>query len=265
MSRAAACWPSAFGWCEGRQRRAGLRLAKARARLTHWLHLRRLLGFLSRHRWSVPPSLISAFCFARLATELRENELGSFDTAVAKAVAGTRGEFDRPMLWLTQIGDGTSMFLLAVLAGAVLLAAGRKRELSYLASVGLGTLLLDALLKLAFHRARPGAAGLYMIHTPHSYSFPSGHALGSMAVLFGLVMVARAVGVRGLYLGLLATAVTLLVLGVATSRIYFGVHFPSDVIGGLLAGAGWVSAMTGWFYPRVLPGEAVAATTAPLE
>jgi undecaprenyl-diphosphatase len=102
-----------------------------------------------------------------------------------------------------------------------------------------------------------------MIHTPSSYSFPSGHALGSMGVLFGLVMVARAVGVRGVYLALLAGSVTLLVLGVATSRIYFGVHFPSDVIGGLLAGVGWVSAITGWYYPRALPGEAVAPPTPP--
>jgi undecaprenyl-diphosphatase len=231
--------------------------------LTHFPKIRQLVGFLSRHRWSVPPSLFSVVFFARLATELRENELGPFDTAEAKAVAGTRGEFDQPMLWLTRIGDGTSMFVIAVLAGAVLLLFRRKRELAYLASVGFGTLLLSVLLKLAFHRARPGAAGLYMIHTPHSYSFPSGHALGSMGVLFGLLMVARAVGVRGAYLGLLASAVTLFVLGVATSRIYFGVHFPSDVIGGLLAGVGWVSAMTGWFYPRALPGEAVTPEAPP--
>jgi len=225
--------------------------------------VRKLIGFLSRHRWSVPPSLLSAVFFAQLASELRENELGPFDAAVAKLVAGTRGDFDQPMLWLTRLGEGESLAVIALLAGALLLAFRRMREVRYLASVGLGTLLLDALLKFMFHRARPGPEGLYLIHTPYSYSFPSGHALGSLGVLFGLVMVARAVGVRGVYLALLAGVVTLLVLGVATSRIYFGVHFPSDVIGGLLAGVGWVSAITGWFYPRALPGEAVAPPTPP--
>ncbi len=218
-------------------------------------HAQRLLGFLSRHRWSVPPSLLSVACFAQLATELRENELGPIDTAVASFVTRSRGELDQPMLWLTDLGEGYSLVSLALVAGALLLAARRWRELAYLSSVGVGTLLLSGLLKLAFQRSRPGAAGLYLIHTPHSYSFPSGHALGSTGVLFGLVLVARAVGVRGVYLAVLATAVVLIVLGIATSRVYFGVHFPSDVLGGLLAGAGWVSAITGWFYPRALPGE----------
>ena len=48
----------------------------------------------------------------------------------------------------------------------------------------------------------------------------------------------------------------LVILGVAASRVYFGVHYPSDVIGGMLAGAAWIAAVTGWFYPRLLPGEA---------
>ena len=224
---------------------------------------RHIVGFLSRHRWSVPPSLLSALFFAQLASELRENELGPFDTAVAKVVAGTRGDFDQPMLWLTRLGEGESLFVIVLGASALLLAFRRRRELRYLVSVGLGTLLLDSLLKLAFHRARPGPEGLYLIHTPHSYSFPSGHALGSMGVLFSLVMVARAVGVRGAYLAVLAGSAAVLVLGIATSRIYFGVHFPSDVVGGMLAGVGWVSAMTGWFYPRALPGEATAPPAPP--
>jgi membrane-associated phospholipid phosphatase len=77
-------------------------------------------------------------------------------------------------------------------------------------------------------------------------------------VLLALVVVARVIGVRGVYLVPLTLLALLLVLSVATSRVYFGVHFPSDVLGGLLAGAGWLCVVTGWFYPRVLPGEEAA-------
>jgi undecaprenyl-diphosphatase len=214
-------------------------------------------AFLSRHRWSLPLALGSALCFARLASELREQELGPLDANLSRSLVGLRGSLDGPMLWLTRLGEGESLLAVGLAAGALLLAARRPREVRFLAAVGGGALALNGLLKLAFHRGRPSAAELYLIHTPRSYSFPSGHALASAAVLLGLVVVVRIVGVRGVYLVPLTGAAVLLVLGIAASRVYFGVHYPSDVLGGLLAGAGWLSAVTGWFYPRVLPGEEV--------
>jgi undecaprenyl-diphosphatase len=218
---------------------------------------RSLLRFAARHRWSLPLALGSSFFFARWADEMRELELGPFDTAVAQAIAGLRGHGDPLMLTFTRFGEGESLFVVVVLSAALLLALRRPREAVFLSTVGAGTVVLNALLKLAFARARPGADELYLIHTPSSFSFPSGHALASTTVMFALVVVAKVAGARGLWLAFLAAFAGLVVLGVSTSRVYFGVHFPSDVIGGMLAGAGWVSAVTGWFYPRVLPGEEV--------
>lgn len=188
---------------------------------------------------------------------MRELQLGPFDTAVAQAVAGLRGHWDALMLTLTRFGEGESLLVLVVLSAALLLALRRPREAVFLCTVGMGTLALNALLKLGFARARPGAAELYLIHTPSSFSFPSGHALASTTVLFALVVIAKVAGARGIGLAFLACFAAAVVLGVSASRVYFGVHFPSDVIGGMLAGAGWVSAVSGWFYPRVLPGEEV--------
>lgn len=218
----------------------------------------RLVDFLSRHRWSLPLALSATGSFARLASELREGELQPFDASVAGWVVLARGQLDTPMLALTQLGNGTSLLLITVIAVALLTLKGRRREARFLAIGGVGTFLLTVLLKLAFRRPRPGVAALYVLTEPSSFSFPSGHALGSTGVLLSLIVVARLLGVRGWRWASLATTTALLLVGIATSRVYFGVHFPSDVVGGLLAGAAWVSALTGWFYPRLLPGEEAA-------
>jgi undecaprenyl-diphosphatase len=188
---------------------------------------------------------------------MREHELTPFDEAVSSAVSGLRGRADPVMLALTRFGEGESLFVLVAVAAALLVAIRRRREAAFLVTIGLGTVALNALLKLGFARARPGAELLYLIQTPSSFSFPSGHALGSTTVSFALVVITKVAGTRGAWLALVVGIAALVVLGVSTSRVYFGVHFPSDVIGGMLAGAGWVSAVTGWFYPRVLPGEEV--------
>lgn len=226
-----------------------------RIRISLWLRL--LLRFVARHRWSLPLALGSSLFFGHWASEMRDRELTPFDAAVASLVAGLRGHGDAVMLTLTRFGEGASLFALVVASALVLLALRRPREAAFLGTVGAGTLCLNFLLKLLFARARPGLDELYLIHTPRSFSFPSGHALGSTTVLFALVIVVRVAGLRGVRLALVACAAALVVLGVSASRVYFGVHFPSDVIGGMLAGAGWVSAVSGWFYPRVLPGEEV--------
>jgi membrane-associated phospholipid phosphatase len=70
-----------------------------------------------------------------------------------------------------------------------------------------------------------------------------------------LAVVAQVLGWPRAWSYLAATGCALLLLGVGLSRIYFGVHFASDVVGGQLASVACVSALTGWFYPRLLPGE----------
>jgi undecaprenyl-diphosphatase len=202
----------------------------------------------------VPLSLLSSLSFANLASELADDELHAFDGLVAGAVQSARGQVDAPMLWLTRLGEGASLTAITLVAAALLWLARKRREVIFLAAATIGTLLLNVLLKLAFRRARPEAA-LYVLSLPTSFSFPSGHALGSTGVMVALLIVARALGLRGVWLWLALGVTGLLVTGIATSRVYFGVHYPSDVIGGLLAGGAWISAATGYFYPRLLPGE----------
>jgi undecaprenyl-diphosphatase len=127
-----------------------------------------------------------------------------------------------------------------VIALLIFLKLRWRRGAAWLALSIAGALVLDVALKFAFRRPRPQA---FFGDAPHSFSFPSGHALVSFvfyAVLAGLI----ADRVRPMVLRVLVGVVAgVLIAAIGLSRIYLGVHYPSDVIAGYLAAAIWVSAL----------------------
>lgn len=216
--------------------------------------LERAVHFVQRHKWSLPLAVVSSASLLHLASQMQEGELVGVDAAVARVVMGWRGSMDGVMLTLTRLGGWEGMTVVTVVTVGVLLLLGRRREATFMASSAGGTLLLSTALKLIFQRARPEDA-LYLISAPSSFSFPSGHAMGSMGVLATCAVVLHVLRAPRLARMAANVAVASIACGVALSRVYLGVHYPSDVLGGQLAAAAWVSAITGWFYPRLLPGE----------
>lgn len=222
--------------------------------------LDRLWRFASRHVWSLSLAGSSALMFVHLARELAENELGPFDSAVSGWLRARRGCCDSPMWALTWLGQFDKLATTTAIAALVLVLMKRLREAIYLAACAAGACVLCTALKSFFHRARPDVAFKYVLEMPDSFSFPSGHAMGSVGVLGPLVVLVFALRAPHAVRVLAAVLGFATVLGVAISRVYFGVHYPSDVLGGQLAGAAWVAAVTGWFYPRLLPAESSGAT-----
>ena len=185
-------------------------------------------------------ALLSLFLFAKLASEMREGETASFDNAVR----GWVHHFASPgmtqaMKFISLLGYDILLVELAI-AILIFLRIGWRRAAIWLSVTMAGSVLLDVALKQVFHRHRPLP---YFGDAPHSYSFPSGHALSSFCfygVLAGLIVdrVER-LSVR-IAVGLLAAV---LVLAIGISRIYLGVHYPSDVVAGYVAAAMWVGTM----------------------
>jgi undecaprenyl-diphosphatase len=158
------------------------------------------------------------------------------------------------MFWLTDIGSPE------VLLPAIPLLAGLLwwRRLRHAAAVllisFLGANLLVLLLKLHFRRLRPDLPWAF-VHEA-SYSFPSGHSVCAV-VVYGTLLY---IGLRRLprmWQRVMACAVAAaLILGIGTSRIYLGVHYPSDVAAGYFVGVVWLTAVIGadWLVRRGAKG-----------
>ena len=134
------------------------------------------------------------------------------------------------MLIVTALGGAVALLILTLAAAGYLLLQGRGRGALWLLGVTLGGRLAISAVKELLARPRPDLFPYLIID---SGSYPSGHAANSAVVLLMI-----AVLVRRRSAGLAALAAT---IAIGISRIYLGVHWPSDVLAGWLFGIGWVA------------------------
>ena len=141
---------------------------------------------------------------------------------------------DWTMLVVPWFGTNITLMPLTFVAAAWLVRRGQAVLAMHLVIVQVGTLTLSALLKALYERPRPD---LWEPRGQFAWaSYPSGHAIATVAVLFTIaIMLRRARGWRWPF----AVAIGMLAITVY-SRLYLGVHWPSDVIAGLLIGVVWL-------------------------
>ncbi len=211
-----------------------------------WRVLRRVGGKLSR---GFIVCLAGVIAFGLLADEMGEGDMGRFDAFVREGVNSFATPLvTRVMIFFSFVGDWPFLTVLGIAIFAFFLYIKWKREAVIFLITNIGELILNFTLKGIYQRPRPEAFFGYEL--PPSYSFPSGHALGSFC-FFGILAWLIAANVKST-MGKVEIYLTaaLLIVFIGLSRVYLGVHYPSDIVAGYLVASVWT--LTVIFADRLL-------------
>jgi undecaprenyl-diphosphatase len=186
---------------------------------------------------SMAVAVLALFLFAWLGSEVHQGDTQHFDQIARDWVHRYASPgMTRAMTSISLLGYNILIVELLI-AFAIFAKLRWRRAAVWLAVAMAGSLLLDMTLKYLYHRARPTA---YFGTAPHTYSFPSGHALCSFC-FYGVLAGLFSARIKSLPLRILIwVSAAALVIAIGLSRVYLGVHYPSDVLAGYLAAAVWV-------------------------
>ena len=195
-------------------------------------------------------------CFIAVANEVFQGDTQSFDDWAIKAMRNPDdladligpewlGEAGRDM---TALGGVLVLTMMSLAIAGYMWLSGKRREFWLLVAATLGGVAISSMFKVTFDRPRPELVPKLSYVT--SSSFPSGHAMMSAVVYLTLVTVlAEVITNKRLKCYCLAVAMTIVLL-VGVSRVYMGVHYPTDVLAGWSAGLVW--AMLCWLAVKLL-------------
>lgn len=178
--------------------------------------------------------------FAVLARFVRAGATQAFDDAVMRWMGSHRIDWiEHSLLEITALGTGLVVMTIVVIA-ALFLSVTKHRYSAFLLVVATGGgILLNSALKVAFNRPRPQ---LFEWATDtYSTSFPSGHAMSAAIVYSTVAYLAARLEKRRWMRLITMTAAFALILLISVSRLYLGVHYPSDVAAGVVVGLAWAA------------------------
>lgn len=194
------------------------------------------------------------WAFAAIADEVREGDAQSFDSRVLLSMRTPDGAlkgspaFQEAARDVTSLGGVTLLALVIFVTAGFLSLDGKRHMAFFLCGAVAGGMILTTVLKDSFHRSRPDLVS-HAVYASGA-SFPSGHSMMSAVTYLTLgALLARSHPRKMVkaYVLLLAAMLTVLV---GVSRVYLGVHWPTDVLAGWSAGSVW--AMLCWLLARRL-------------
>lgn len=210
-----------------------MRFLDNQSRQARWKHL--LLA------WALV--LVPLLLWGQLAENVWQHESFRFDAPILLWLhAHSNAWLDQLMLGLSLVG-GYPLLIISPLLGVGFWLANKHREAIFVALCMGGASALNVTAKIIFHRTRPDL--WVSLARQHDYSFPSGHAMVSsafIAMILALIWAATNSTATGtVWRSIAAPIGVLFVLAVGLSRLYLGVHYPSDILAGWLASLGWIA------------------------
>ncbi|HED38603.1 MAG TPA: phosphatase PAP2 family protein [Ignavibacteria bacterium] len=182
--------------------------------------------------------LYTVFLFAGIVEDvITANVITSLDIRFSNLFAMFRdGDMTRFFLFITMLGKWYTVLIFITATMGTLFVWGKKIYIIPLLLAVIGSEAFTFLGKIIIHRARPEMA----MYIEHSFSFPSGHATIALAFYGFLVyMIFRSASTRKMKINTIFIGGTIIFL-IGFSRLYLGVHYVSDVVGGYLVGAIWL-------------------------
>ena len=180
------------------------------------------------------------YAFAKFAERVMTGGTLAFDETAMRFMGGHQVPWiSAAMVEITSLGTGTVVAMIVAVSGLFLWLYNYKQSAQLLLVATLGGILLDVVLKTGFNRPRPQifSWGTHAV----SSSFPSGHAMSATVVYSTVAYLAtRLQKTRSARTVTRAVAALLIVL-ICFSRVYLGVHYPSDVLAGMVVGFAWAS------------------------
>lgn len=182
----------------------------------------------------------SILLFTKLAEDVADHEwIVPLDRGVAALLhAHASALLTSALTAVTTLGSALVLVPITIAAVLELIRRHRRAHAVLMGAALTGAEALNTTLKLAFARPRPSFAD--PLASAAGFSFPSGHAMVSLVVYGALAFVVSATVRSRRAKGLIVLSALMLILAIGFSRVYLGVHFPSDVLAGYSAGLAWL-------------------------
>lgn len=183
--------------------------------------------------------LLFVSIFQRFADKLVESDLYTVDlTIMGRIQSWISPKFTSVMIFFTFFGSAAALLLFLIISASLMYWQHKRWEALFLIAAFTGGVVFNLLLKWIFQRQRPNFIRLI---EETGYSFPSGHSMISF-VFYGMLSMLFILFLNSRVLKMIILIITsTLIIMVGLSRVYLGVHYPSDVLAGFAAGGAWIT------------------------